>query len=392
MNLLRWWRSRGQAARFDFYVRASFYVNFLVFPMLAAGAVDADLDGAAPWVAGALTTVHTGACILLVRAGLAHHLGRSSRPTVLIAVAGAMTVAGAVATVLAFPGPDSPGNALLTVIVVAYVAALTIAAPPRVALGAGAVGCAALYGFAAAHGASNPFARVLGMAAAVLFVVGIGRASMWTLAVVWELDRARHLQASLAVAEERLRFSRDLHDVVGRTLSAVALKAELAAQLARRGRAEAIDEMLEVRRIAEESMTELRAVVGGYRTAELDVELAGARSLLDSAGIGCRVVGDGAGLPAAVQSGFGWVVREGATNMLRHSEATTCTITLRPGDDGTVTLTMVNDGVTGRTAGGGTGIVGLTERIAALGGTVTAAPEPPGRFRLTARLPIGTPA
>src|SRR5256886_11759898 len=119
----------------------------------------------------------------------------------------------------------------------------------------------------------------------VVLVVFAFRATVWTMGVVWELDRSRQVQASLAVAEERLRFARDLHDVVGRTLSVIALKAELAAQLAKRGRDDAVDEMLEVRRIAQESLAELRAVVGGSRTADLDVGVARARSLLPSAGI-----------------------------------------------------------------------------------------------------------
>jgi two-component system sensor histidine kinase DesK len=141
--------------------------------------------------------VHTGACLLLVRAGLAHQAGRRSRPDALIAAVGGLTRS-------AWPAPSPPFPAPHPAIL-----------PPTVAL-----------------------------ASAVLFVVAASRATMWMLATVWELDRSRHLQASLAVAEERLRFSRDLHNVFGRTLSVVALKAELAAQLARRGRAEATDEML----------------------------------------------------------------------------------------------------------------------------------------------------
>jgi two-component system sensor histidine kinase DesK len=212
---------------------------------------------------------------------------------------------------------------------------------------------------------------------------------------MWELDRSRHLQASLAVAEERLRFARDLHDVVGRTLSVVALKSELAAQLARRGRDDAVDEMLAVRRIAQESLVELRELVGGYRAADLDKELAGARSLLSSAGVECRVIGDGTLPSAAVQGVLGWVVREGTTNVLRHSEARRCTVAVRLSPDGAVSLTMDNDGVPPGRPGVapadrvrfGNGLTGAAERIAVLGGTVTAEHRHPDGFRLTVHVP-----
>ncbi len=234
----------------------------------------------------------------------------------------------------------------------------------------------------------------IALGALLVSVVAAYRLSLWMLGVVRELDRARHVQAGLAVAEERLRFARDLHDVVGRTLSVVALKAELAAQLARRGREEAVDEMLEVHRIAQDSLTELRAVAGGYRAADLDVELAGARALLTSAGIQCRIIGDGGALPTAMQGTLGWVVREGTTNLLRHSEARTCVVTLRTTPSG-VTLTMTNNGVAPAHSSNvvfGGGLIGLTERITARGGTVTATRTPPDGFELSVQLPLPVPA
>src|SRR5690606_30179659 len=108
------------------------------------------------------------------------------------------------------------------------------------------------------------------------------RASVWMLGVMWELEGSRRTQAQLAVAEERLRFARDLHDVLGRNLSVMALKSALAAQLSRRGRPGAEAEMMAVRDIAQESLREVREVVHGYRAADLTSELAGARSVLRS--------------------------------------------------------------------------------------------------------------
>ncbi|AEV84712.1 two-component system, NarL family, sensor histidine kinase DesK [Actinoplanes sp. SE50] len=392
MTVAAWWRSRGRAARLDLYLRGTLYATFAAAVPLAAGSVP---GRAALWVAAAVATVHTVLSVLLVRAGVDHYLGNRPFPARLVAAGGALTAAGVAAAVLVYPDaapgqPDGPANAVLLILVVSYVAALSTAVRPVVALAVGGLGSLALYALAAGQGAARPGAPALAMVIVTGFVVASFRVTVWMLGALWELDRSREVQAKLAVAEERLRFARDLHDVVGRTLSVVAVKAELAAQLAKRGRDEAVDEMLEVRRIAQESLAELRAVVGGYRTADLDAELAGARSLLTSAGIACRVIGDGGGLSAAVQGTLGWAVREGATNVLRHSEARHCTVALRLSTDGTVTLTVDNDGAAAGDARVrfGSGLIGLAERIAGMGGTLTAEREPPEGFRLTAQLPM----
>jgi two-component system sensor histidine kinase DesK len=399
MKARAWWRSRSQAARFDLCIRATLYINFVAVPVLVGIGLAQEVSRTAAWVLAVLITAHTVLCLLLARAGLDHYLGRRPLPVRLLAASGTATVAGVVAASVAYPNatpgmPDGPANGILLVLVVSFVIGLSATVRPRVVLAVGAVACAATYSLSAAQGASSPISPATGLATAIIFVAVAFRVSIWMLGVVWELDRSRHVQASLAVAEERLRFARDLHDVVGRTLSTVALKAELATQLAKRGRDEAIDEMLEVRRIAQDSLAELRAVVGGYRSADLDVELAGARSLLASAGIECRVIGDGSGLPAEIQGTLGWVVREGTTNVLRHSEARTCTITLRTPSGDAVALTLENDGVTGGPAAAddrvrfGSGLIGLAERIAGLGGEVVAERRQPDGFRLTARLPL----
>ena len=140
--------------------------------------------------------------------------------------------------------------------------------------------------------------------------------------------------------------------------------------------------MLEVRQIAHDSLREMRAVVSGYRSTDLDSELAGAQSVLRSAGVSCRVIGDGSALPADTQTALGWVVREATTNVIRHSNATNCKIELDVNSEAT-TLRMENDGVA-RTAPAnrhGTGLVGLRERLVEVGGTLTVE-EPPGRFVL----------
>ena len=160
----------------------------------------------------------------------------------------------------------------------------------------------------------------------VAFVAFTVRISLWLLQVVTELDAAKSAQSALAVAEERLRFSRDVHDVLGRRLSTIAVQSELAATLAERGDERAGERMLEVRAVAHEALREARELARGYRAIDLDHELEGARSLLRSAGIDVRLAVDG--LPDAWQEAAGWVVREAVTNVLRHSSATVVTIEL----------------------------------------------------------------
>ncbi|MFC8710975.1 sensor histidine kinase [Streptomyces sp. NPDC057197] len=236
-------------------------------------------------------------------------------------------------------------------------------------------------------------ADVLMIAVLVAFTIGFAllaaRCSAWTLSVLWEAERAREVEARLAVAEERLRFGRDLHDVLGRNLAVIALKAELAVQWGRRGRPDAVEQMIEVQRLAQESQREVRAVVRGYREADLGAELAGAQGVLAAAGIDCAVTGSATRLPAAVQSALGWVVREAATNVLRHGDARQCAISLRV-RDGRAELTVENDGVPGTPPGGrpGSGLAGLRERLSELDGLLHAGPAGPGRFRLTAEVPL----
>jgi two-component system sensor histidine kinase DesK len=221
-----------------------------------------------------------------------------------------------------------------------------------------------------------------------LFSLLACRCGAWTLSVLWEAERARETEARLAVAEERLRFGRDLHDVMGRNLAVIALKSELAVQLARRGRPDAVEQMIEVQRIAQESQREVRAVVRGYREADLGVELAGAQGVLKAAGISCEVSGEADGLPAEVQSALGWVVRETTTNVLRHGDAGRCSVALRKAE-GRVLLTVENDGA-GSTdeAGGGSGLAGLRERLRGVDGTLEAGLAEAGVFRVVAEVPL----
>lgn len=222
----------------------------------------------------------------------------------------------------------------------------------------------------------------------VLVLISV-RPSAWSMSVMWQAEEARDVQARLAVAEERLRFGRDMHDVLGRNLAVIALKSELAVELAQRGRPEALDQMVEVQRIARASQQEVRDVVRGYREADLTTELAGAQGVLRAAGIECAVTGgDGAGLPGPVQSALGWVVREAATNVLRHGDPGHCMIRLEVSAE-EVVMNVENDGAPATPPGGpGSGLAGLRERLGALDGALEAGPAGDGLFRLRARIPL----
>ncbi|MFD3745859.1 sensor histidine kinase [Nocardia sp. NPDC058633] len=198
-----------------------------------------------------------------------------------------------------------------------------------------------------------------------VFAIALTLLTVWALGIIDELERTKEVEAQLRVAEERLRFSRDLHDVVGRGFSAVAVKSELAMALLRAGDADrAVSEMEEVRTLAVESMGQMRTLVRGYRNIDLRGEVAGARSLLSAAGCRLVVEGDAAKIPTAFHEVAAWVVREGTTNIVEHSAATTATLTL-----GGAGMSLRNDRPQG-SIGERSGLRGLGERLAAVGATL----------------------
>lgn len=205
----------------------------------------------------------------------------------------------------------------------------------------------------------------------------------WLWAIIVEIDRARHTAAELAVAKERLRFAAELHDVQGHHLQAIALKAELAERLVGVDDAAARANAAEVGDLARKALGETRAVVHGYRRTGLAGEITNAVDVLRAAGVDARVDGDPQRVPPALQALFGALVREGTTNILRHSAATDCVLAVSA-DGGRIAASLTNDGVRtsvgvrpdddarpDRTASGGSGLDSLRERFAAVGGFVT---------------------
>ncbi|WP_265522171.1 sensor histidine kinase [Oerskovia flava] len=404
-NIFGVWQRSSDPERFDAYTRWSLYVLSACEVFLVLWVVGlAEPEPSRPALLGPLlivALVHTVACIGLLRSGITQFLGGPSAKRWVLGAAVALGVLGIVLSTLTYPGQDAAyvdGNT--RVVLTLVFAGFTVAAcAPLLAfrwLTVGAVGIGGLVAGVHLLGADRQDGTAVGVATGqgfALMIVCFGaflsyRASIWMDGVVWEQERTRVLHARLAVAEERLRFSRDLHDVFGRTLSVVAVKSELAAELTARGRPGAEEQMLEVRQIAQEALREVRSVVAGYRSADLAAELAGARSVLRSAGIDTTVTGEDVQVGKEAQEALAWVVREGVTNVVRHSAAATCRVELRRDADGAV-LEIVNDGVTSP-PGRGSGLVGLSERLAGVRGELTTWYEDE-RFGLVARVPDRAP-
>lgn len=214
--------------------------------------------------------------------------------------------------------------------------------------------------------------------------------------LVGELQQARADLAQVAVAEERLRLSRDLHDLLGFSLSAIALKLELASRLSERGDLRAArGELDEVVALARRGLGDVRSVPGGDQDLQLDEELESARLVLASAGLDVRVRRDADVDAAGHQGPLALAVREGATNVLRHGATTWCALELRSLRDQLV-LQVRNDGASPDPAdddepGDGHGLANLTHRISRVGGTLTSGLRPDGVFELCVTVPVAGP-
>jgi two-component system sensor histidine kinase DesK len=192
-----------------------------------------------------------------------------------------------------------------------------------------------------------------------------------------QLALAREEITGLAVSQERLRFSRDLHDILGHSLTVITLKAELAGRLIQADPARAEQEIAEVERLARAALADVRATAAGYRNLSLAAELASARSALDAAGIEAELPGAVDDVPAERSELFGWAVREGVTNVVRHSGARHCRVTVDP-----ARIEIIDDGAGSGRSEAGNGLTGLRERAEAAGARLLVGDTEGGGFSL----------
>ncbi|GGN92059.1 sensor histidine kinase [Nocardia rhizosphaerihabitans] len=356
-----WWHELSSATKFRLYSRFTFQAAIAV--VVIAMAISA---GAAPSVPAIV--VGGIAAIMAVEAqpDFATIRGVVARPWMLPLATAILAVLWAISGVIAQLATEEAtlGNARMVGLVAALLAMFSIIPFARykwwILVGVG-VATAVVF-------AESPGSAVKAVAALLFsgtLAVAMTLLTVWGLGIIDELDRAKLVEAELQVAEERLRFARDLHDVVGRGFSAIAVKSELAVALSRSGDQErAVAEMEAVRVLAVESMGQMRTLVRGYRNIDLRGEVAGARSLLSAVGCELVVEGDAAKVPPQFHEVAAWVVREGTTNIVEHSAATVATLAL-----GSAGMSLRNDNPHGA-SGERSGLRGLAERLAAVGATL----------------------
>lgn len=231
-----------------------------------------------------------------------------------------------------------------------------------------------------------------GKYALITVSIGLSVAAMSGLpAWLWDLlaqaQAGRAAQALLATTQERLRFARDVHDLLGHNLSVIALKAELAARLAPVDADRAAGEAAEVQRLAASALVEMREAVHGYRTVDLREQLTAVAQVLRSSGVRCTVTQPTGELPPEIATQLAPVLREASTNVLRHSKAGWCTIEIiRSGNE--VRMIVANDGAAGAAPDRYSfGLRGLAERLADAGGALRTRNEN-GVFTLEATVPV----
>jgi len=240
----------------------------------------------------------------------------------------------------------------------------------------------------------QPFGPTFGPSHALLLSIvlaGLGMTAVRQLiALNADLHATRAELADLAVAGERDRLARELHDLLGRTLSLIAVKAELASRLTANGDPSAEAELADVQRLARQAVRDVREAVAGAHAPSVDSELAAAEAALRSVGIRVSVDNTARSIDPAHETTIAWALREAVTNVVKHSGAHTCRIALEAAD-GSTALDVQDDGRGPVGAGEGTGLEALANHVQALGGTLEIGPSAGRGFRLRVRLGAGAP-
>ncbi|WP_131737398.1 sensor histidine kinase [Actinomadura roseirufa] len=344
--------------------RALLAAGMFVYPAIAlAGVAQYSRGGAA--AAGYAVVVAFCCCYAL--AALSFAGGSKGRTRGLLA-AMAVLAAGAVpfAREIAF---------YLTAVVVSFTIVVLKRHVPLL-IGAGAL-AALLVPWAVRPWHQDP---ALFEALAIVFTALAVYAFLETAQANVALVEARAEVARLASDAERARIARDLHDLLGHSLTVITVKSGLARRLAGDDPARSLAEITEVEHLSRQALGDVRAAVSGYRTVTLAGELARGRELLRASGVAADLPAAADVVAAEHQELFGWVVREGLTNVVRHARATRCTVTV------TATQVQIRDDGAGGPSPAGHGLTGLRERVAAAGGTVEAGPVAPRGWRLTVTL------
>jgi two-component system sensor histidine kinase DesK len=230
------------------------------------------------------------------------------------------------------------------------------------------------------------------IAATVLTVFAIGfmlTAFGRTARANRELESTREELARVAVSEERLRIARDLHDLLGHSLSVIAIKSELARKLVEREPERAAAELDDIQTVTREALAGVREAVQGYRRLSLANELEGAKRALTAAGIDCSLGESAVDLPEDVDAALAWAVREGTTNVIRHSRAQHCAIRVDANAE-RAAVEIEDDGSGIANGAVGSGLSGLRERAQRLRGELEAGALPQGGFRLRLTVPLAT--
>jgi two-component system sensor histidine kinase DesK len=256
----------------------------------------------------------------------------------------------------------------------------TAVAAPLLATAAGVVGQAPV-GESPPQAALSVAYWTVGLVTGAVALYGSAR----LVRVLDELEATRTELAELAIGRERLRISRDLHDLLGHSLSAISLKGDLARRLLHSDVQAARAEIQGLTEVARDALRDVRAITRDQHAVSLRAETDGVAVLLGAAGIDARIDLDLPELARPTEEVLAWAVREGITNVLRHSQATTCSVT-GARQDGMVRLEIVNDGAR-PPAGEGNGLAGLAERARALSGSASGQRLRGGRFRLLVELP-----
>jgi two-component system sensor histidine kinase DesK len=352
--------------RRQLYLGTAIWLIFLGW--LAWPVIDVATSGAPAWVmslALALTVVFAGLYALGVMLGVS---GRSER------VPKAVTVALVAIPVGLAPllGNDSAAYLIFTAVLTVYAWPVRVSLPALAVFTAWAAVLPILVG---SHGSPRwLFAIMIG---------GIGLLNYISRRLQTqgqEIRQAHEQLAELAVADERARFGRDVHDILGHSLTSIVVKAQLAGRLAERDPGKARAEIADIERLAREGLEDVRRTAAGYREVTLSAELASARAALAAAGIDAELPQAVDEVPGRLRELFGWAVREGVTNVIRHSGASRCDVRLTPAS---VEVTDDGQGSDGHT---GNGLTGLADRAAAAGAAVEAKPLPGGGFGLAVRV------